>query len=178
MGKCTVAISQQPQTLLFTVADNEYVISSFGESLTTRCVGRSAIHSWLTKGIHQLYVNHSCSIFGKGWSLTSIIQKSLKLHLITRQIPRPRPLNLSALLAPFMFRAAPPDADGSYPTLAAVDPLPLDVWTAPGLHPPNWQTQTPLWVWVLVSLTLTGIACIIAYCMFLRYRCPTNTFIM
>ena len=66
MGKCTVVMSLQPQTLLFTIADNEYVISSFGESLTTRCIGRSAVHSVLGKGIHQIHVNHSCSIFGKG----------------------------------------------------------------------------------------------------------------
>ena len=178
MGKCTVAISLQPQTLLFPIADNEYVIASFGESLTTRCIGRSALHSWLGKGIHQIHVNHSCSIFGKGWSLTSIVQKSLKLHLITKQLIRPNPLNLTAMLAPYMSRAAPIEGDGSYPTLAAIDPLPLDVWTAPGLHPPSWQTRTPLWVWLFIPMVLLAITGFTTYCLFIRYRCSGITWLL
>ena len=102
----------------------------------------------------------------------------MKMHLISKQLIRPSPLNLTALLAPFMLRAAPPDTDGSYPTLAAVDPLPLDVWTAPVLVGPNWQTRTPLWVWLLVPMIIFSVAGLTTYCLFLRYRCPGITMLL
>jgi hypothetical protein len=176
MGKCTIDITSQPQTKIYVIHDNEYVISSFGESLTTRCLGRSAIHTTIAQGIHQVHVNNSCSIFGHGWSLSSILQKSLHLHLVSRRLWRPHPLNLSAILSPLLLRAQgknrAPSTASLYPTLSSVDPLPLDVWTAPTLHEIHWHKQTPLWVWVLVVLGVLGIAAITTYCLFLRYRCP------
>ena len=175
-GKCKIDISTQTQTIIYPLQDNEYVVSSFGESLTTRCLGRSAIQTKIQQGIHQIHVNHSCSISGTGWLLSSILQKSLKVRLISRQLWRPRPMNLSAILSPLLHNNHSPAAiagyPGSYPALAALDPLPLDVWTAPLLHTPHWHTQTPTWVWVLVTLGVLALTLLIAYCMFLRYPCP------
>jgi hypothetical protein len=102
----------------------------------------------------------------------------MKIHLISQQLIRPTPLNLFALMAPFMLRVAPLDSEGSYPTLAAVDPLPLDVWTAPRLVGPNWQARTPLWVWLLVPIITLSVAGLLTYCLFLRYRCQGITMLV
>ena len=171
MGKCKVELVAQPQTRIYTLRDNEYVISSFGELLTTRCVGKSAIQTRLVQGIHQIHVNHSCSIFGQGWSLSSILQKSITTHLITQHLHRPHPMNLSALLSPLLALSTPTVFSDSYPTLAGIEPLPLDVWTTPGLHAPHWKPATPWWTWALLVLITLVVTCLATYCLYMRYRC-------
>jgi hypothetical protein len=88
-------------------------------------------------------------------------------------------MNLSAILSPLLHNNHSPAAvagyPGSYPALAALDPLPLDVWTAPSLHTPHWHKQTPTWVWVLVTLSVIAITLLVTYCLFLRYPCPGLT---
>jgi hypothetical protein len=174
MGKCHVKLITQPRTQVFLLDDNDYVVSSFGETLTTRCVGKSAVQTSLPKGVHLLHVNHSCTIFGQEWSLSSIIQKSLRIHTVIHQLARSRPLNLSAILSPIVA-SRPTGSTGSYPTLAAVEPLPLDVWMAPAIQAPHWRTTTPTWIWVMLVFGILAAGLLAAYCLFIRYRCGMIT---
>jgi hypothetical protein len=169
MGTCLTRLSQGNITQIDYITDNEYVITSWGEKLETRCTGKNAATISLARGVHDLVLSPSCSITSSSWTLSAISLHHLHVELIDQQIPRTHSLNLSSLLHPsYIYRPESP-----LQPLARIEALPLDLLRAPLLKPIPWQQNTNTLQIILIVIILALLGAISAYVAWLnRSRCP------
>jgi hypothetical protein len=98
MGECSVQVKSGTTSQLAYLSDNEYILSTWGDILEARCTGQNARTLKVGKGVHHILLPPSCSLSGPAWTISAVALHHLQIHLISRQLPRPNTLNLSALL--------------------------------------------------------------------------------
>jgi hypothetical protein len=122
MGNCKVAVSPGNASHLSYFAANEYILSTWGDVLEARCTGQNARTVSISKGVYHILLPRSCSLSGPAWTISAIALHHLHLHLLSKQLTRPRALNLSALLASSPISLPHVSPQFKLPSLA---PMPL-----------------------------------------------------
>jgi hypothetical protein len=157
MGSCTLGFSTGNTSKLYYLQDNEYIISTWGETLEARCTGQNAKTLTLTLGVHDLILHPSCSISSRTWSASAIAIHQLNYHLVNLQLPRVNALNLSALLNNPSFKNTP------FTPLHAqrgLVPIPLadlqHIRTAPLDIPPSDNLVRNIMILVVLALFIMG----------------------
>ena len=100
MKQCPVSFISGNKSMLFYLADNEYVFSTWGCTLEARCMGRNAQIVTVPQGVFNIALPASCSLSSPTYTISALSIHHPRIHLLTLQLPRPHPLNFSALIDP------------------------------------------------------------------------------
>ena len=172
MDTCPTRITRGNASQIDYITDNEYIVSSWGEKLETRCTGKNAENLYLPRGVHNLIVSPKCSVTSASWTLSAISLHHLHVALITRELPRAQALNLSSLIHPSYSLYTP---ESPLQSLARIESLPLELLRAPLLKEIPWQQNSNTLQTILIVLVLLLLTLIVAYVAWhYRKHCPLD----
>jgi hypothetical protein len=155
MKQCPVTFHSGNLSTLYYLADNEYVISTWGDTLEARCTGKNAQITSIQKGTFHIVLPPSCSLSSPTWTISALSLHHLNFHLVSLQLPRPNALNFSSLIDP--SRLSLPILSPQQ-TMRGLAPIPLADLQQPYLEPLKIDAKTSHFardMLIAISLTLT-----------------------
>jgi hypothetical protein len=138
MGRCPVELRSGNTSQLYYLADNEYILSTWGDILEARCTGHNSHTVNIARGVYNIILPADCSLSSPVWTISAISLHHLDIHLVSQQLPRPLAVNLSALIDPSQSLSplvSPQLAMGS------IAPIPLAALRLPLLEPPKLHEE-------------------------------------
>jgi hypothetical protein len=97
-NSCSVEVSQQNNSLIANVRDNEYVFSTWGETVRVRCSQMAPTYVRYQRGAYRLILPPECDMYGKQWTVSAFSYPNTSITPAQqRNFIRPTILNLTRL---------------------------------------------------------------------------------
>ena len=156
---CKVKITKHiPHPEVTRLDINQYVFTTWGSQLITRCPGQPPIYNVLRPGAYNLSCNLPCSINSGAWSIKCVDQKQLHRRYSLKQITIPSHFNFSSQLNATLLENNLPDlklSSNLTPITSSISQIVL-----PHLNP-KFTLDTHMDLVGLVSLVLIALIFII-----------------
>ena len=165
MEHCHLSMVSGNGTKLYQVHDNEYIVTTWGESLTALCTNQNAKIIRLMKGTYDIVLPPSCSLSSSSWTISAIIYHHLDYHLVTKQIPRSNPLNLTALLQPHLKNYSP---ETPMTALGRVAPVSIAALKRLSVHNVHWTDEIDAPTSLMGTIILLGVLAAVVYCLWIQ----------
>lgn len=150
---CTVGIYKSSKMSEITQLDvNDYVLSTWGEDIVTRCPGKNEVIRKLNVGVYNISCPADCTVSGKHWSVTGVKEYHLRKHLRLPKIKIDVPITILETIQAESIPALYPElTKGTVPRIENVDPSVLNVSPAKSV---DWHATGSVLAWMLLLIVL------------------------
>ena len=169
MDKCELTLRKGNVSVVHHVQGNEYVLSTWGESVKLRCDGQHPSTVFFSKGVHDVIVQSGCNLYGDYWTLKAISVVNSSINIPSRQLPRTTPLNLTNLITPAIEHyTLPIELNELHP----IAHIPIELIKYPSIRTIKWSQHGGWLAWILAGVGLLLVVIVSIYGMYKQERCP------